>query len=271
LSTSGDLFYNAGLLPEFVRRHGRASASETFVMSTSVSIVAYLALFGAVGFAFLLVNLLVGKLVRPRDPLAEKLEIYECGEPTIGSSFVQFDLRFYVVALLFIIFDVEIAFFFPWATVFGKATNLATADATVPLVQRVETSPDGTSAVATLDATGAGMMAELGWTEFADAAAGDVEPAASRQVILTAPGPDAAALSTNRAAADEALKASARKLSWISMADIAVFFAVLLVGFAYVWMRGDLNWVRAVGDQTSVDAARGPPADPSARQVAVSA
>src|ERR1700730_5645625 len=42
----------------------------------------------------------------------------------MGSSFVQFDLRFYVVALLFIIFDVEVAFFFPWATVFGKATHL---------------------------------------------------------------------------------------------------------------------------------------------------
>src|ERR671923_1887612 len=94
-------------------------------MTTPTSIVAYLALFAGVGFAFLFINLLVGKLVRPHDPHAEKLEVYECGEPTIGSSFVQFDLRFYVVALLFIIFDVEVAFFFPWATVFGKATQLA--------------------------------------------------------------------------------------------------------------------------------------------------
>ncbi|MEZ6070714.1 MAG: NADH-quinone oxidoreductase subunit A [Pirellulales bacterium] len=39
--------------------------------------------------------------------------MYECGEPTIGTSFVQFDLRFYVVALLFLIFDVEVALFFP--------------------------------------------------------------------------------------------------------------------------------------------------------------
>ena len=74
---------------------------------------------------FLFVNLVVGWLVRPRLPNVEKLEVYECGEPTIGSSFVQFDLRFYVVALLFIIFDVEVAFFFPWAAVFGKATQLA--------------------------------------------------------------------------------------------------------------------------------------------------
>jgi NADH-quinone oxidoreductase subunit A len=75
-------------------------------MTTPTSIVAYLALFAGIGFAFLFVNLLVGKLLRPDDPHPEKLEVYECGEPTIGSSFVQFDLRFYVVALLFIIFDV---------------------------------------------------------------------------------------------------------------------------------------------------------------------
>src|ERR687898_451012 len=93
-------------------------------IASSLGIVFYLALFAAVGVVFLFVNLLVGKLVRPHDPNADKLEIYECGEPTIGSSFVQFDLRFYVVALLFIIFDVEVAFFFPWAAVFGKSMHL---------------------------------------------------------------------------------------------------------------------------------------------------
>src|ERR1700761_3425846 len=94
-------------------------------MSTPIAIAAYVALFALVGFVFLFSNLVLGWLVRPRFPNVEKLEIYECGEPTIGSSFVQFDLRFYVVALLFIIFDVEVAFFFPWATVFGKTTQLA--------------------------------------------------------------------------------------------------------------------------------------------------
>ncbi len=93
-------------------------------MTTPTMIAGYLALFIGFGFFFLWVNLLVGKFLRPKNPNFEKLEIYECGEPTIGSSFVQFDIRFYVVALLFIIFDVEIAFFFPWATVFGKATHL---------------------------------------------------------------------------------------------------------------------------------------------------
>src|SRR5262252_9792020 len=97
-------------------------------MSSPVAIAAYIALFALTGFLFLFANLVVGWLVRPRLPNVEKLEVYECGEPAIGSSFVQFDLRFYVVALLFVIFDVEVAFFFPWATVFGKANQLSNAD-----------------------------------------------------------------------------------------------------------------------------------------------
>src|SRR4051795_4557030 len=105
-------------------------------MASPTAITAYLALFAITGFLFLFVNLLVGWLVRPRLPNREKLEVYECGEPTIGSSFVQFDLRFYVVALLFIIFDVEVAFFFPWATVYGKATHLM--DPNLPKVAVVE-------------------------------------------------------------------------------------------------------------------------------------
>ena len=111
----------------------------------------FVALFVAIGGAFLAVNLLVGWLVRPRVPNAEKLEVYECGEPTIGSSFVQFDLRFYVVALLFIIFDVEVALFFPWATVFGKATQLAD-----PSFRSVEA--DG----GTLTPAASGLIRELG-------------------------------------------------------------------------------------------------------------
>ncbi|MBL9083101.1 MAG: NADH-quinone oxidoreductase subunit A, partial [Planctomycetales bacterium] len=82
-------------------------------------VAGYLALFFVVGAAFLFVNLLLGRFLRPKNPNEEKLSVYECGEPTIGSSFVQFDLRFYVVALLFIIFDVEVAFFFPWAAAYG--------------------------------------------------------------------------------------------------------------------------------------------------------
>lgn len=56
--------------------------------------------------------------MRPRIPNAEKEAIYECGEPTIGNSWVQFDLRFYIVALFYLVFDVEVALIYPWAVVF---------------------------------------------------------------------------------------------------------------------------------------------------------
>src|SRR5216684_5948570 len=88
-------------------------------------LVGYLLLFLAVGAGFIFIHLVAGKFIRPAKPDAEKMTIYECGEPTIGSAWIQFDLRFYVVALLFVIFDVEVAFFFPWAVVFGKANQLA--------------------------------------------------------------------------------------------------------------------------------------------------
>src|SRR5580698_709124 len=99
-------------------------------------LVTVLLIFLAVGAGFLAVNMMVGKLVRPDRPSAEKQSVYECGEPAIGSSWIQFDLRFYVVALLFVIFDVEMAFFFPWATVFGNANRLANED--LPPAQRHE-------------------------------------------------------------------------------------------------------------------------------------
>src|SRR5713226_3409284 len=91
----------------------------------------YLLVFLGIAVFFLFFHLMLGKTVRPARPDPEKLTIYECGEPTIGSSWIQFDLRFYVVALLFVIFDVEVVFFFPWAVVFGKANQMARADMTV--------------------------------------------------------------------------------------------------------------------------------------------
>ncbi|MFO0929239.1 MAG: NADH-quinone oxidoreductase subunit A [Gemmataceae bacterium] len=92
-------------------------------------LAAYLLLFTAVGVGFIFVHLVLGKLIRPARPHAEKETIYECGEETIGSAWIQFDLRFYVVALLFVIFDVEVVFFFPWAEVFGKANAIVAAPA----------------------------------------------------------------------------------------------------------------------------------------------
>jgi len=162
-----------------------------------IDIVSHLQLFIVLGVVFLLLPLVLGLLVRPAAPTKEKLAAYECGEPTIGSSYVQFDLRFYVVALLFIIFDVEVAFFFPWASVFGGGTQLLDArlsePARVQLSERLLNHPAGTLAADNV-----------------------ISSATAHSLVLT------------------------------GLFDILVFFAVLLVGFAYVWKRGDLDWVRAM-------------------------
>jgi NADH-quinone oxidoreductase subunit A len=88
---------------------------------TSVELVWGILLFIGAGFVMVFGGLVVGALLRPKIPHPEKAASYECGEPIIGQGWVQFDLRFYVVALVFIVFDVEIALFWPWAVVFGAA------------------------------------------------------------------------------------------------------------------------------------------------------
>ena len=76
--------------------------------------------FTALGLGFVGVNLLIGRLLRPSNPQARKLSTYECGEPAMGSAWMNFNIRFYLVALIFIIFEVEIAFIFPVASVFRR-------------------------------------------------------------------------------------------------------------------------------------------------------
>ncbi len=71
-----------------------------------------------VAILFVVVAVLFAKLIRPARPTKEKLLTYECGENVEGSPWVQFDIRFYVVALIFLIFDVEIVLLVPWALVF---------------------------------------------------------------------------------------------------------------------------------------------------------
>lgn len=126
------------------------------------------ALFLGFGAFFVFLNLMVGKLVRPRIPNPEKAAVYECGEPGIGQSWVQFDLRFYIIALVFLIFDVEVALFYPWAVAYGSAAELAQ---------------------------------KLGTTAF--------------------------------------------DLRVVALVDMLFFFGVLLVGFAYLWRFGYLDWVRS--------------------------
>ena len=120
-----------------------------------------------VGTAFVLANLTLGSFIRPNSPSEEKSAAYECGEPTMGSSWVQFDLRFYIIGLLFLVFDVEVALFYPWAVVYGSATTLA---------------------------------AKAGMTLYQ-----------YRQAALV---------------------------------DMLLFFGLLLLGFAYLWRFGYLDWVQ---------------------------
>lgn len=162
-------------------------------------LVGHFLVFTVLGVVFLLLPLVIGWFVRPANPTSQKLTAYECGEPTIGSSYVQFDLRFYVVALLFIIFDVEVAFFFPWAAVYGESTQLL--DPRLTPAARVELS----------------------------------------EKLLNQPAGALTADSANVIAAE-----TAHRMALWGLVDLLVFFGVLLVGFAYVWKRGDLDWVRAI-------------------------
>ena len=167
-----------------------------------VSLASYVVLFLIGGFIAVFAALVVGRLIRPDNPEEDKLEVYECGEPTIGSSWIQFDLRFYVVALLFVVFDVEVAFFFPWATVFGTARHLADPSVTDQALR-------------------AGLTAKL---------AGE---------------PIEAVRPTSPAAASALSVDDAWLITAIAVADLAVFFGVILLGFAYLWKRGDIEWVRS--------------------------
>jgi NADH:ubiquinone oxidoreductase subunit 3 (subunit A) len=99
-----------------------AEASFPVRGDTNSDLVLGLLAFIVLGFLMAFGALLAGWFVRPKLDHPEKAATYECGEPTFGSSWVQFDLRFYVVALVFVIFDVEIALFYPWAVVFGGGT-----------------------------------------------------------------------------------------------------------------------------------------------------
>ncbi|MFT6849605.1 MAG: NADH-quinone oxidoreductase subunit A [Sphingobacteriales bacterium] len=73
------------------------------------------------GIAFMGGGYFVSYLIRKDAPNPEKNSPYECGEEAEGNPRVRFNVRFYVMALIFLIFDVEIVFLFPWATVFGSA------------------------------------------------------------------------------------------------------------------------------------------------------
>ncbi len=107
--------------------------------------------------------LMLAKLLRPHHPNEEKLTTYESGEDPVGNANVQFNPRFYVVALVFLLFEVELVFLFPWAVVFGQET----------LIQQTD-----------------GL-----W-------------------------------------------------GWFSLVEMLIFVGILVLGLAYAWSKGYLDWVR---------------------------
>ena len=131
--------------------------------------------FALLGAAFVVGSLLLGRipLRPPSTDVGSKREIYECGEPTIGPAWLRFDIRFYTVALMFVIFDVEVALLFPWGVVFYDL-----------------------------------VVEGNGWLAFGEALA---------------------------------------------------FIAILMVGLAYVWARGDIDWTPKPGVlPRTTDASRRP-------------
>ncbi|KAA3605216.1 MAG: NADH-quinone oxidoreductase subunit A [Planctomycetota bacterium] len=110
--------------------------------------------------AFVFINMVIGSLIRPSRSTSDGLEPYECGEEVIGEAWFRFDIRYYTVALVYIVFAVEIAFLFPWAKVLTRA--------------------------------------------FAEEGIGGV-----------------------------------------ALLEGFLFVGILLLGLAYVWVKGDLNWVKA--------------------------
>jgi NADH-quinone oxidoreductase subunit A len=106
----------------------------------------------------------LGALLRPSNPQASKLSTYECGEPPSGSAWINFNIRFYLVALVFVIFDVELAFVYPVAAVFKE------------------------------------------WKE--------------------------------------------KGQGELAFVELAVFLAILMIGLVYVWMKGDLEWLKRIPAET---------------------
>ncbi|MDO3626386.1 NADH-quinone oxidoreductase subunit A [Mucilaginibacter sp. BT774] len=119
-------------------------------------------IFLIIGILMVSVAFFVSRMIAPKNPTPEKLTSYECGEETVGSAWVPFNSRFYVIALIFLLFDVEMIFILPWATVFGS---------------------------------------------------------------------------------HEAAKIDSR-WGWLSLTEMFIFLGILILGLVYVWVKGDLDWIK---------------------------
>lgn len=94
-------------------------------VQSSLSDFGVILLFIIGGGLFLTIGLFVAKLVRPNRPNSEKLSTYESGEEPTGSAWTKFNTKYYTIALIFILFEVELIFLFPWATIMANKELIA--------------------------------------------------------------------------------------------------------------------------------------------------
>lgn len=87
-----------------------------YIPSDYLPVLIFMVIASAFGFG----GLLIGSLFRPHRPYREKLLPYESGNPPVGEPRYRFSVKFYIVAMLFVVFDVEAVFLYPWALVFDK-------------------------------------------------------------------------------------------------------------------------------------------------------
>ncbi len=81
---------------------------------------AFIGIFAVIAFALPVIGLVMSWLIRPKKPNPAKNTTYECGMETIGDTWVQFKAQYYLYALIFVVFDVEAIFVFPWAVAYNK-------------------------------------------------------------------------------------------------------------------------------------------------------
>ena len=104
------------------------------VLSEYLPILLFLGVAFALSTAFVVLPMIVSRLTGSHKPYPEKLTEYECGFPAFEDSRSQFDVRFYLVAILFIIFDLEAAFLYPWAVTVFKLGGAASWTAWISMM-----------------------------------------------------------------------------------------------------------------------------------------
>jgi NADH-quinone oxidoreductase subunit A len=182
------------------------------------------------GVVFALAPLVVVFLIAPRKRSSAKYDIYECGVKTHGETWVRFRIQYYIFALMFVVFDIETVFLYPWAASYASMSEAAREPA-VDLNKIDQVGSQG----ATPPAPEAAAKKKDAATETQQATA--VEEAAASKKRYDA---GIKAVSASRSAAESTGSAG---LAWFPLLEMVVFLLILFAGLAYAWAKGVLRWV----------------------------